>query len=131
MKISAAMHGKAALEKRVLAGTTVQPKNIAYPTDSKLYAGVIGRLHKIIPREVIVPRRSYVRELKELRLRFSGNPGKRKDAGRALSRLKTVAGALLRDTERKLAPEALETYGEDPAFYRRVLGRKPGDKNKI
>ena len=45
--------------------------------------------------------------------------------------MRTIAGALIRELERKL-PEALrEEQGENFTLYRRVLAQKPQDTNKI
>ena len=131
--LSVSLHGDKAEEKRVRVDTTVQPKNITYPTDSKLYFGIINRLHKLIQSEGIVPRRSYVRELKKLRLplRFFGQPKKAKVAKKALRRLKTIAGALLRDVQRKLPVRLREELAEDFEFYQKALDQKRNDKNKI
>ena len=44
---SVALHGKDAEEKRVIIDTTVQEKNVTYPTDTKLAIKMIHHLHKI------------------------------------------------------------------------------------
>ena len=50
--ISVDMHGRKAQEKRAVVDSTVQVKNITYPTDSKLYISVISRLHKLINKHM-------------------------------------------------------------------------------
>jgi hypothetical protein len=42
-KMSVALHGKQAQESTVLIDTTVQEKNITYPTDAKLAIKIINR----------------------------------------------------------------------------------------
>ena len=41
------LHGKTALETTVNIDTTVQEKNITYPTDAKLAIKIINRLNKL------------------------------------------------------------------------------------
>ena len=128
------MHGRKAQEKRAVVDSTVQVKNITYPTDAKLYVSVISRLHKLINKHDIKPRRSYVRELRtlRLRLRYFRHPTRAKDARRALKLLRTIASALLRDVQRKLASLGmLDIYSNDFELYARVLNQQKDDKGKI
>lgn len=60
--LSIALHGNDAEEEDVLIDTTVQEKNITYPTDGKLAIRMIHHLHKIAKREGIQLRRTYVRD---------------------------------------------------------------------
>jgi len=133
-QMSIALHGKAALEDTVNIDTTVQEKNITYPTDSKLAIKIINRLHKIAREHTIGLRRTYVKEIKNLRLaiRHFRHTKKRGQARRALKRLRTIAHALIRELQRKLPGYALfDRYQKDFLFYQRVLNQQPKDKNKI
>ncbi len=53
-------------EDEVLIDTTVQEKNITFPTDVKLQKKMIEKCRKIAVREKIQLRQSYRRELKHL-----------------------------------------------------------------
>jgi transposase, IS5 family len=73
---------KEAQEDEVLIDTTVQEKNITYPTDVKLQKKVIEKCRKMAVKERIQLRQSYKRELKQLTIdqRFHGHPRRRKKA---------------------------------------------------
>ena len=49
--MSVALHGKACEEKQVIVDTTVQEKNITYPTNGKLAIKMIHHLHNIAKKE--------------------------------------------------------------------------------
>jgi len=76
--MSVALHSKDAQEKQVIIDTTVQEKNVTYPTDGKLAIKMIHHLHRIAKDESIQLRRTYVKEIKEHRisLRFFRHPKK-------------------------------------------------------
>nr|WP_244531749.1 hypothetical protein [Nitrosomonas aestuarii] len=67
-KMSIGLHGKAALEDAVHIDTILQEKNITYPTDSKLVIRIINRLNKIAKAHGISQWRTFVKEVKSLRL---------------------------------------------------------------
>ena len=53
-------------EKHVLVDTTVQEKNITYPTDPKLQKRIVEKCRAIAKEEGVVWRKSYKRTLKQL-----------------------------------------------------------------
>jgi IS5 family transposase len=133
-QMSVGLHGQDALEDNVNIDTTVQEKNITYPTDAKLAIKIINRLNKIAKKHGIQQRRTYNKEVKSLRLdiRHFRHVKKRAKARRALKRLRTIAGVLIRELRRKLSSYCLfEHYQKDFLLYERVLSQKPKDKNKI
>lgn len=133
-QMSVALHGKTALESVVNIDTTVQEKNITYPTDAKLAIKIINRLNKLAKHYGIQQRRTFVKEVKSRRLdiRHFRHVKKRKKAKRALKRLRTIANALIRELRRKLPSYALfEQHQSDFLMYEKVLAQQPKDKNKI
>ncbi len=128
------LHGEKAKSKQLLSDTTVQENNITYPTDSKLAKKIIDRCNKIAEEEQIKQRQNYKRISKQL-LRDSYNgqhPKRKKKAQKAKKKLKTIAGRLVRELERKLPEDKLaEGYREGLKFYKQVLEQEKEDKNKI
>ena len=57
-QMSVGLHGLAALEDSINIDTTVQEKNITYPTDAKLAIKIINRLNKIAKKHGIQQRRT-------------------------------------------------------------------------
>ena len=78
-------------------------------------------------------RRTYVKEVRELRLccRHFRHVKRRRKANKALRRLRTIAGILLRELARKLPQEIVSLHQAQFDLYRRVLSQKKKDKNKI
>lgn len=133
-QMSVALHGRAALESNVNIDTTVQEKNITYPTDSKLAIKVINRLNKLAKKEGVQQRRTYIKEVKNCRLAIRNfrHPKKRAKARKALKRLRTIAGILIRELRRRLsAHDLFESHQKDFLFYESVLTQRLKDKNKI
>lgn len=130
---SIVLHQEKVSEEEVCIDTTVQEKNITFPTDAKQYRKIHGQLLKIARSEGIVLSRTYEKEVKihKLHTRFATHPKSRKKARKAIKRLKTVSGRLLREIRRKMAVEQQEHYTERFALYQRMLNQKRGDKNKL
>lgn len=117
----------------VSVDTTVQEKNITYPTDDKQYKKIIKKCWKIALREGIVLRQSYVRTFKKLscQQRFKNTKSGTKQARKAARSIKTIAGRLVRELGRKLPLPALGTHLKALKLYQRVLSQKRGDSDKI
>jgi IS5 family transposase len=132
-QVSIELHGKKAKEKEVLVDTTVQEKNITFPTDTKLYKRIIEHCVAIAEKEAIVLRQSYRRTTKKLILaqRFRRHPKNRKKARAAQRKLKTIAGRLVREIERKLPASSLVRYSQKISLFRKILKQKKDSTNKI
>jgi len=120
-------------ETEVMVDTTVQEKNITFPTDVKLTRKVIARCLKTARNENITLRRTYTRELKKLNLqtRFMNHPKRKREGLKAKKRLQTIGKALVNDLARKMNSEQLKVYLGDLMLYSRVLTQKRTDSNKI
>lgn len=86
----------------VIVDTTVMPKNIAFPTDSRLYYKSLKQLTRFAKRFKIKLRQSYIFLAKRaLRLVSKyAHSRKMKQARRETRRLKTYFGRVLREIER-------------------------------
>jgi len=129
-KESIRVNGKDGQEKDATTDTTVQEKNITYPTDSKLHKKIIKHCKAIAKREKIELRQSYSRTIKNLTLlqRFRNHPKNHGKAKKADKKIKTIAGRLIRDLERKLPAE--NTYQLDFELYKKILQQKRTDTKK-
>ena len=122
------------MEDTVNIDTTVQEKNVTYPTDGKLAIKIINRLNKLAKAYGIQQRRPYGPEVKGLRLslRHFRHVKRRGKAKKALKRLRTIAHTLIRELRRTMPKVALfERYQKDFLCYERVLGQQPQDSDKI
>lgn len=74
----------------IIVDTSVQEKNITFPTDAKLTVKIINNTKKFAKKEKLKLKQTFAREIKELKvsLRFSSHPKKKKEARKALRRLK-------------------------------------------
>jgi transposase, IS5 family len=133
LKVSIQLFGKEAQEKEVLIDSTVQEKNITYPTDAKLHKRIIEKVNKIAKQEGIILRQTYTKTLKQLMIsqRFYNHPKRRKKARAALRKIKTIAGRQVRDIERQFTPSQQGKYKELFIILNKILIQQKGDKNKI
>ncbi len=127
---SASLFGKAAKEKVILSDTTVAENNTTFPTDAELAKKIIDKCNEISRKETTTQRQTYVRISKQL-LRDTHNRKHPKRYKKADAKLKTIAGRLLRELERELPEQILETYQEQVDLYYRILHQKRTDKDKI
>jgi len=129
-KHSIEKHGKDGQDPNVSVDTTAQEKNITYPTDAKLHKKIIDKCVKIAKKQGIVLPRSYKRTSKQLvRDTYNGtHPKRRKKAGAAKRKPRTIAGRLVRELERKLPDGACAA---EPEIFKKVLAQERNGKNKV
>jgi transposase, IS5 family len=130
LKESIRINGKDGQEQEATTDTTVQEKNITYPTDNKLHRKIIKKCIAIADKDDIELRQSYTRTLKRLLMdqRFRNHPRNKGKAKKADKKVKTIAGRLVRELERKLPPNL---HQSNLALFKRVLAQKKSDSNKI
>jgi len=118
--------------ERVIADTTVQEKNIAFPTDAKLVTKMTEYLVNAAAERGIALRQSYQRVNKHLLHKYSryAHAKQFKRARRALRKLKTHLGRVIRDIDRKV-PEFDEQLKEFMIQARKILNQERNSENKI
>lgn len=130
LKESIRINGKDGDDDNVNVDTTVQEKNITFPTDAKLHKKIISKCQKIAKEDNLPTRQSYSRVLKELSRdqRFRNHPKNKGKARKADKKIKTIAGRLVRELERNLGESSKHQSGLD--LFKRVLSQKRSDKQK-
>ena len=130
LKESIRVNGKDGTEKEGTTDTTVQEKNITYPTDNKLHRKIIKKCVGIAAERDIELRQSYTRTVKKLLMeqRFRNHPKNKGRARKADRKIKTIAGRLVRELERKLTPGL---HQATLALFKEVLAQKKTDSSKI
>lgn len=100
--------------ERVAVDTTVQPKNVAFPTDARLMHKVIVMLGREARKHDVPLRQSYVRVAKRAALMAGryAHAKQFKRHNRELKFLRTRLGRVIRDIRRKIGddPELRETF---------------------
>ena len=129
---SLSIHGEAALNEDVSIDTTVQEKNITYPTETKLAIKIIENCGQIAEKEEVKQRQSYKFVSQDL-LKVANSKSKEKEAERKKARrkIKTIAGRVVRELKRKLSEKGLERNLGELEKYDKVLNQKKNDKDKI
>jgi len=130
LKESIRINGKDGQEQEATTDTTVQEKNITYPTDNKLHRKIIKKCIAIAQKDGIELRQTYTRTLKKLLMeqRFRNHPKNKGRARKADRKVKTIAGRLVRELERELSPNL---HQDILALFKKVLAQKKNDNNKI
>ena len=130
LKESIRVNGKDGGEKEATTDTTVQEKNITYPTDNKLHRKIIKKCVALALKAGIELRQSYTRTMKRLLMeqRFRNHPKNKGRARKAERKVKTIAGRLVRELERKLPPGL---HQDTLGLFKKVLLQKKSDSNKI
>lgn len=121
--------------QRITVDTTVQPKNIAHPTDSRLYLKALQTLVRQAKHHGILLRRSHTRVAKRAAL-MAGRYAHAKQfrrMRREIKKLKTFLGRVYRDICRKIAGnvELEARFARLLGLVERLLTQKTKDKNKL
>ena len=111
--------------------STVQEKNVTYPTDAKLHKKIIGKVLKIVKELNLPMRQSYTFVLKGIYRdqRFRNHPKNRRKAIKADKRLRTLAGRLVRELERNLGQN--RQHDELLSIFKKILLQRRNSSHKI
>lgn len=132
LAVSILLHGKEVLREAISIDTTVQEKNITYPTDTKLAVKIIKHCRQIADKEGIELRQSYKYVAKDLLKKANAkSEKKKKEKTKARRKLKTIANRLVREIKRKISVESLAKNEAKIAIYEKVLNQKKDDRDKI
>ncbi|MGV8057590.1 MAG: IS5 family transposase [Smithellaceae bacterium] len=117
---------------RINVDTTVQEKDIRFPTDARLYDRARERLVKAAQEQGISLRQNYNRKSKQLlcqQARYA-HARQMKRAQGCIRKLKTYLGRVIRDIERKhTQPDTFLGFLLQTA--KRIVTQKRQDKNKV
>lgn len=111
--------------------STVQEKNITYPTDAKLHKKIIKEVLGIVKKLGLPLRQSYTFVLKGIYRdqRFRNHPKNRKKALMADRRLRTIAGRLVRELKRNLKEN--HDYDKLLGIFETILSQRRNSRKKI
>ena len=114
---------------RVTVDTTVQPKNVAFPTDAKLMVTAVRHLGALAKRHGVPLRQSYVRVAKSAAIMAGryAHAKQYKRMRRALRFLNTRLGRLSRDIRRKIEgdPDLIEAFAIPLSKAMQIRFQKP------
>ena len=111
--------------------STVQEKNVTYPTDAKLHKKIVKKVLCIVKKLGLPLRQSYTFVLKDIYRdqRFRNHPRNRKKALKADRRLRTIAGRPVRELKRNL--KGNHDYDKLIKLFETVLSQRRNSRNKI
>lgn len=119
--------------KEVRVDTTVQEKNITFPTDRKLYEKTIEYCKRIAKKEGIKLKRTYTFEIQKLKaqLRFARKPKNYKKLNKTQKKLQRIAIKIYNDLLEQMNPIPKQAYFETFDILYRVLTQERADSNKV
>ncbi len=111
--------------------STVQEKNVTYPTDAKLHKKIVKKVLGIVKKLGLPLRQSYTFVLKDIYRdqRFRNHPRNRKKALRADRRLRTIAGRLVRELKRNLKEN--HDYDKLLGLFETILSQRRNSRKKV
>jgi transposase, IS5 family len=120
--------------RRVIADTTVQPKNVMFPTDAKLLNRAREKLVTLAKKAGLDLRQSYVRvgKLALIKQQRYAHAKQFKRANKALRTLKTYLGRTIRDIARQIAGEddLQDIFRKPLHLASRVLEQRQNQRGK-
>lgn len=133
LKATVELHrDKVEKETEVVADTTVQEADVTYPTDVKLRRKIIEKMWKMGEEEGVKWDHSYTRTVpKILAILRTRSNSMVKARRKAKKKLKTIAGRLIREFERKASPAVELLRREELELFKKVLAQKRTDTDKI
>ena len=118
----------------VIIDTTVQPKNVMFPTDAKLINRAREKLVRLAKANGLELRQAYTRVGKFALIKHQryAHAKQFKRAGKMKRKLKTYLGRTIRDIERRIkGNETLQTLFKKPLWLAtRVMTQKPRNEAK-
>src|SRR5215203_1033844 len=119
---------------QVIVDTTVQEKAIAFPTDAKLMHRARERLVRLAKQLGLSLRQSYARVGTRALIQHQryAHAKQFRRANRALRRLRTMLGRVIRDLTRRLAarPELADVFALPLALARRVKDQRQRERGR-
>ncbi|WP_067344964.1 IS5 family transposase, partial [Marinomonas spartinae] len=127
---------KSASLKRVIVDTTVQEKNITFPTDAKLYNKAQQQLNQVAKDLAITLRQTYDKACHELMPKIGryGHAKQYKRMRKAIKQVKGFLGRVLRDIDRQVKRQGLTlTQKQEDTLNQayRLLKQTSQSKNKL
>src|SRR3712207_6199886 len=120
--------------RQVVVDTTVQEKAITFPTDAKLMHRARERLVRLAKKHGIMLRQSYVRVGKRALIKYQryAHAKQFKRANKALRRIRTLLGRVIRDITRKTAarPDLAEVFARPLSLARRVRDQRQRERGR-
>jgi len=120
--------------RQVIIDTTVQEKAITFPTDAKLMHRARERLVRLAKQQGVALRQSYARVGKRALIQHQryAHAKQFRRANRALRRLRTMLGRVIRDVARKIAarPELVDVFARPLALARRVKDQRQRERGR-
>ena len=119
--------------KEVRVDTTVQEKNITFPTDRKMYEKTIEYCKRIAKAENIKLKRTYTFEIRKLKaqLRFAKKPKNYRKLIRTQKKLHRIAFKIYNDLVEQMNPIPKQTYYDTLNILYKVLIQQREDSNKV
>lgn len=118
--------------ENVIVDTTVQEKNIAFPTDAKLLNRARESLVREAKKEGLQLKQTFAKEGKQQLIKYAGYSHAKQfnRAKKPLKRLKVILGKVIREVERN-CEDTSEKLGKYLEIAKKIASQKKSSKDKI